>query len=773
MRILILGGTGVISRYVVKKYRDMGHQVTVINRGNRKELSIEGVEYVTGDANSHKGLQTGMGAHFYDKILDFVTYDKAVMQLKAEVLQKRCRHYVFISSVAVYERKQGGECYTEEMPLGNSKWHYGRKKSECEEVLREAYCGQTDFYYSIIRPGITCSEMFIPYSPIDSYNMPGYLIHSILTGKEILTSNIGEDKMQVAHSADVAENLYALLNCKESRNECFNLSGDEYITSNQILERLSEYLGTQAAACYVPQEEFLGKTDMEPLVRGGWHDTYSNKKVKKVLGGEYGTGKKVIDRLPEAVEFFLRHYGYMKWPETTEAQIRQVIEEAKHKAKAEVKYISTYQGEENGWVALYGMLNFKTHKTELLSEKRRINEECLSRWLQLEMRQLHLVDYFRKRGITQICLYGYGVLGRHVVKALDGTSINILCVIDQGNWDSNQGKDGLSFCKSVTGMEEEYILVSVMSDKWAIINALKKQGCRHIILLDHVLNMLEQEHPFLYPELSKYQRFGNVDNLQVANFGTGMGFYDFCYDGLPVKAFNFSLPKQSLEFDYKLMRHYQDRFLPGCRIYIVLPYCIFLADHIPEIDEINERYYAVLPKSEVESRCNTVFEAYKARQENWEEYRKSVSRVFEAELKEVHEKRIQERQVEELLNEWKTQLGILSYEGGLQRPEWGREIASSKRWLEKILAFCKERFWQPIVVIPPMSRILLDRISPAFRKINFYDILYEVTRESISVLDYSENEEFCNPELYGTPCFLAKRGARRFTRDVLERSGML
>lgn len=78
----------------------MGHQVTVLNRGNRKELNMEGVEYVTGNANSRRGLSAGMGNCFYDKVLDFVTYDKETMQMKTDVLKKKMQplyFYIFYS----------------------------------------------------------------------------------------------------------------------------------------------------------------------------------------------------------------------------------------------------------------------------------------------------------------------------------------------------------------------------------------------------------------------------------------------------------------------------------------------------------------------------------------------------------------------------------------------------------------------------------------------------------------------------------------------------
>lgn len=82
MNILIIGGTGTISHYVTEKYRDMGHSVTVINRGKRKYLNTENVEYITGDANHKESLLEKVKNRTFDKVIDFTTFDKETMQIQ-------------------------------------------------------------------------------------------------------------------------------------------------------------------------------------------------------------------------------------------------------------------------------------------------------------------------------------------------------------------------------------------------------------------------------------------------------------------------------------------------------------------------------------------------------------------------------------------------------------------------------------------------------------------------------------------------------------------
>jgi uncharacterized protein YbjT (DUF2867 family) len=50
MNVLILGGTGVISRAIVQQLLDSNHEVTLFNRGGNKTLPfLKDVQQITGD----------------------------------------------------------------------------------------------------------------------------------------------------------------------------------------------------------------------------------------------------------------------------------------------------------------------------------------------------------------------------------------------------------------------------------------------------------------------------------------------------------------------------------------------------------------------------------------------------------------------------------------------------------------------------------------------------------------------------------------------------
>lgn len=265
----------------------------------------------------------------------------------------------------------------------------------------------------------------------------------------------------------------------------------------------------------------------------------------------------------------------------------------------------------------------------------------------------------------------------------------------------------------------------------------------------------------MYPELNNYKKINEISNLEVANFGTGFGYYDFQYDDFNINAFNFSLLQQSLEFDYKLMNHYRDKFKLGCKMCIVLPFFIFCADYLKDVEQINERYYSVLPKELVQGSCCTTYDEYLEKIES-----KGIEDV-KPELKIPLTYVEMQVQTQAALDDWKRKLKIYSFQSGTLSADVKNSMIGTKKWLRKILSFCRNERLEPIVIVPPMSQTLLDKISQEFRNTHYYKVLDEMLDKDIMILDYTNSKEFCRPELYGWPGFLIQDAAKEFTKDVL------
>ena len=56
---------------------------------------------------------------------------------------------------------------------------------------------------------------------------------------------------------------------------------------------------------------------------------------------------------------------------------------------------------------------------------------CFNYWMTLRERGKHIINYFIQYEITEIAVYGYGTLGKHLVQELDNSDISIKYIIDK------------------------------------------------------------------------------------------------------------------------------------------------------------------------------------------------------------------------------------------------------------------------------------------------------------------------------------------------------
>ena len=77
MDVLVLGGTGVISREIVNLLLERNHTVTVFNRG-RQKLSYSGeVRQITGDRQDRDDFESSMRRESFAAVIDMICFNEA------------------------------------------------------------------------------------------------------------------------------------------------------------------------------------------------------------------------------------------------------------------------------------------------------------------------------------------------------------------------------------------------------------------------------------------------------------------------------------------------------------------------------------------------------------------------------------------------------------------------------------------------------------------------------------------------------------------------
>jgi 2'-hydroxyisoflavone reductase len=168
LRVLLLGGTLFLGRHVVETLLARGHEVTLFHRGKRGRELFPGVERVLGDrATDLDRLPPGAT---WDAVVDTSAYVPAVAAMSAAALRERAGHYVFISSISVYDLSQAPldeSSPTPELAPDASRdvmvpETYGPLKLLCEREVSAAFGADRTL---IVRPGLIVG----PWDPTDRF----------------------------------------------------------------------------------------------------------------------------------------------------------------------------------------------------------------------------------------------------------------------------------------------------------------------------------------------------------------------------------------------------------------------------------------------------------------------------------------------------------------------------------------------------------------------------------------------------------------------------
>ncbi|MEJ8566390.1 NAD-dependent epimerase/dehydratase family protein [Elongatibacter sediminis] len=157
LRILFLGGTGFIGPHMVRQALSRGHEVTLFNRGNHPDAFPQ-LEQLVGDRD---GGLTALEGRQWDAVIDTSGYVPRHVDDSSRLLAAAgTPHYLFISTVAVYERFDSPEM-DESAPLATLEdpgveevtgTTYGPLKVLCEAAVKAHYPAA----HTILRPTFIC-----------------------------------------------------------------------------------------------------------------------------------------------------------------------------------------------------------------------------------------------------------------------------------------------------------------------------------------------------------------------------------------------------------------------------------------------------------------------------------------------------------------------------------------------------------------------------------------------------------------------------------------
>ncbi|HSL44082.1 MAG TPA: SDR family oxidoreductase [Anaerolineales bacterium] len=254
MKVLFIGGTGIISSACSELAVARGHELFLVNRSRSRKLPIPRDATVL-QADVHEDeerLAQLLAGHRFDAVVDYLAYSPNDIERDLRLFRGKTDQFVFISSASIYQKPVQNYLITEETPLENPYWEYSRNKIACEDRLMQAY-QQEGFPTTIIRPSHTYGPTQIPFG-VSSWQHPWTVVDRMKRGQKVIVPGDGTSLWVLTWNADFAKGLVGLLGNEKAIGEAFQITSDEVLTWDQIHLEAYRALDLQPRIIHIPSD---------------------------------------------------------------------------------------------------------------------------------------------------------------------------------------------------------------------------------------------------------------------------------------------------------------------------------------------------------------------------------------------------------------------------------------------------------------------------------------------------------------------------------------
>ena len=283
LKILFIGGTGIISSACSALAIAQGFDLYLLNRGRTSTRPVPvGATVLQGDIRDASSARQALEGHTFDAVVDWIAFTPEHVETDLELFHGRTGQYVFISSASAYQTPPSNLPVTESTVLDNPFWGYSRNKIACEERLVRAYREQK-FPATIVRPSHTYDKTLLPMDG-------GYtVIDRMRRGKPVVVHGDGSSLWTLTHHRDFAKGMVGLLGNHHAVGEAFHITSDEVVTWNQIYRIFAEAAGVSSPTLvHIPSNVIAAHDSRwgEGLLGDKAHSMiFDNSKIKRFVPG--------------------------------------------------------------------------------------------------------------------------------------------------------------------------------------------------------------------------------------------------------------------------------------------------------------------------------------------------------------------------------------------------------------------------------------------------------------------------------------------------------
>lgn len=338
MNVLIIGGTGTISMAITRKLATEGHQLFLLNRGNRTVELPDNVKFIqVKDVNDEADVKAKIAGMKFDVVCDFIIFHKEQAERDFRLFSGVTKQFIFISSASAYHKPLSSYIITEGTTMANPYWKYSREKIECEEYFFNQY-KSNGFPITVVRPSHTYDERSVPLG-VHGAHGSWQVVKRMMQGKPVIIQGDGTSLWTMTHNSDFAKAFVGLMGNPHAIGEAFQITSDETLTWNQIYQSIAKALDVELKPYYVASDFLaaVGNYDLEGSLIGDKANSvvFDNTKLKRAVPG-YQPTVSFAQGVKQTIDYVLAHPELQKEDPVFDQWCDQVIA-SMEQAKSELR----------------------------------------------------------------------------------------------------------------------------------------------------------------------------------------------------------------------------------------------------------------------------------------------------------------------------------------------------------------------------------------------------------------------------------------------------
>jgi nucleoside-diphosphate-sugar epimerase len=283
VRVLFVGGTGLISTACTRLALERGIEVIHLNRASGVH-AMGGVTTLVADVHDEAAAEKVLAGQKFDAVVDWIAYGADDIERDIRLFRDRADQFIFISSASAYAKPLGRWLIREDQPLANPYWDYSRGKIAAEERLMRAFRDES-FPVTIVRPAHTYGDWSMPLA-LCSWEKPFSPIARWRAGKALIVPGDGQTLWTVTHNSDFALGFVGLLGRRQAIGHAFHIVSDEALTWDEIHRQTAAAAGVECRIVHISTDFIAAcrpETNGRLLGDASVCSVYDNSKIKRFV----------------------------------------------------------------------------------------------------------------------------------------------------------------------------------------------------------------------------------------------------------------------------------------------------------------------------------------------------------------------------------------------------------------------------------------------------------------------------------------------------------